>query len=181
MSSLVQKIQITRNFCQFADESKQPFVPLLKEAIAFGNEFTKPCSMQTFDTLFSDFTSQLNSFECIVGDLRMKVQTILQRSSDQQDVPSEISVVSNHLFDGLELSKHLKSLVSKQGIEEGFLFFSYCIGLLCRFMSLVLLQNQFGPYESIAFIKVLTDVFNVMKNDKISFRSYSNFLHTYAT
>ena len=158
MCSLVQKLEITRNFCQFANESKQSFVPLLKEAIAFGNGFTKTDSMQTFETLFSDFTSQLNSFECIVGDLRKIVQSILQRSSDQQD----ISVVSNNLFDGLELSKHLKSLVSKQGIEEGFLFFSYCIGLLCRFMSLVLLQNQFGPYESIAFIKVLTNVYKYM-------------------
>ena len=75
MSSLVQKLEITRNFCQFADESKQPFVPLLKEAIVFGNEFTKQRSMQNFDTPIIDLTSQLNNFECVVGTIRKKVQT----------------------------------------------------------------------------------------------------------
>ena len=75
MSSLVQKLEITRIFCQFANESEEPFAPLLKEAIAFGNEFTKPRSMQNFDTLFSDLTSQLNNFEHIAGDIRKKVQT----------------------------------------------------------------------------------------------------------
>ena len=75
MCSLVQKLEITRNFCQFANESKQPFVPLLKEAIAFGNEFTKPRSSQNFDTPITDLTSQLNNFECVVGNIRKKVQT----------------------------------------------------------------------------------------------------------
>ena len=75
MSSLVQKLEITRNFCQFADESEQPFVPLLNKAISFGHEYTKPSSMQNFDTVFSDFTSQLNNFEHIASDIRKKVQT----------------------------------------------------------------------------------------------------------
>ena len=77
MCSLVQKLEITRNFCQFANESKQPFAPFLKEAIEFGYEYTKgPRSIQNVDsTLISDFTSQLNNFEHIVGNIRKKVQT----------------------------------------------------------------------------------------------------------
>ena len=75
MFSLLQKLEITRNFCQFADESEQPFVPLLKEAIVFGNEFTKPRSMQNFYTPIIDLTNQLNNFEHIAGDIRKKVQT----------------------------------------------------------------------------------------------------------
>ena len=62
MSSLVQKLEITRNFCQFADESEQFFVPLLNEAIAFafsGNEITPPRIF--FPTIQSlDLTRQLN-------------------------------------------------------------------------------------------------------------------------
>lgn len=77
MSSLVQKLEITRNFCQFADESEQLFVPLLNEAIAFafsGNEITPPRIF--FPTIQSlDLTRQLNNFEDIAGDIRKKVQT----------------------------------------------------------------------------------------------------------
>ena len=77
MSSLVQKLEITRNFCQFADESEQFFVPLLNEAIAFafsGNEITPPRIF--FPTIQSlDLTRQLNNFEDIAGDIRKKVQT----------------------------------------------------------------------------------------------------------
>ena len=59
-----------------------------------------------------------------------------------------VSVVSNHLFDGLELSKHLKSLFSKQGIEDCFLFFSYSIGLMCRFVAFMLLKYQVCPSQT---------------------------------
>ena len=79
-------------------------------------------------------------------------QSILQRSSRTQDIlPSEISDALKCLFDGLELSKQLKFLVSKQSIEDCFLFFSYCIGLMCRFMAAMLLKNkhrwQSGTYK----------------------------------
>jgi hypothetical protein len=57
-------------------------------------------------------------------------------------------VVSNHLFDGLELSNHLKSLFSKQGIEDCFLFFNYCIGLMCRFVAFMLLKYQVHPSQT---------------------------------
>ena len=73
-------------------------------------------------------------------------QSILQRSSRTQDIlPSEISDALKCLFDGLELSKQLKFLVSKQSIEDCFLFFSYCIGLMCRFVAFMLLKYQVCP------------------------------------
>ena len=63
-----------------------------------------------------------------------------------------VSVVSNHLFDGLELSKHLKSLFSKQGIADCFLFFSYSIGLMCRFVAFMLLEYQVRPPQTFKVI-----------------------------
>ena len=67
---------------------------------------------------------------------------------DSMEEINAAAVVSNHLFDGLELSKHLKSLFSKQGIEGCFLFFNYCIGLMCRFVAFMLLKYQVHPSQT---------------------------------
>ena len=69
-------------------------------------------------------------------------------SMEEINAAGAVSVVSNHLFDGLELSKHLKSLFSKQGIEDCFLFFSYSIGLMCRFVAFMLLKYQVCPSQT---------------------------------
>ena len=71
---------------------------------------------------------------------------------DTINAAGAVSIVSDHLFDslfdGLELSKHLSSLFSKQGIEDCFLFFSYCIGLMCRFVAFMLLKYQVRPSQT---------------------------------
>ena len=79
-------------------------------------------------------------------------------SMEEINAAGAVSVVSNHLFDGLELSKHLKSLFSKQGIEDCFLFFSYSIGLMCRFVAFMLLKYQVCPSQT---SKVMIQLFKL--------------------
>ena len=75
----------------------------------------------------------------------MTLKIVNPDTMEEINAAGAVPVVSNHLFDGLELSKHLSSLFSKQGIEDCFLFFSYCIGLMCRFVAFMLLKYQVCP------------------------------------
>ena len=73
---------------------------------------------------------------------------IVNPDSMQEINAAAAAAHSNHLFDGLELSKHLKSLFSEQGIEDCFLFFNYCTGLMCRLVAFMLLKYQVSPSQT---------------------------------